>query len=730
MAIAYSQVMKHVYLILLLLLAGCSHDAKRENSLDPELTPAATLTVAVDDTAGTATLTWNRYEGHSTFAEYRVLRRVEGLQAVVTVATITAADSTRIVDRTLDLSVPHEYRVAVVSEDGLVAMSAAVEARALAPPTADVLAAEFDAHTATATIAWTPYLGPRFRAYRLLRRTGAVVEALVDISDSTATTHVDSHLVGNTDYTYQVVTVTRDGAELAGRSGGGVLHELVDSWSLDLDSHDTVRLYREDGRVVALVAGHARTRLLVFTPRGDLVSDQLLMSNPFDTGLVKRRFLATVPTGDGQRLLTASGQLDDFSFGVVRFDEQGRRVPRQVLLYEGRLPDADATLDPGFVVLDGGSFSFPDAGAGFADAVVRIGDQDPTSYDFGRFPNLTDGMKHQDWSLRGVTATVLGRWIAPHDIEFLRSPPYPRRQMILPLPSWRRLRFAVDVIYDEFPKVALSVGSHLEGPRLAITQRIGSWQLEWQTVVADSVVDSQVLDTIGGVDFPTISGVPFRLDLAIEDGHVRAEIWTPLHLRIDDAIAHATCAVARLEDRIAMTVDAETYTLTDDLEATPGDALPDWASELRVWQAPDARFSTMAACLPEADQVLWGTVPSVARWQTSLRNPLGPHLRRADGTPSPQGGSLLYPVSMDSAPDGRLYILDAGNARVVALDAEGSFITAWGAGRGSAEDQFDFGDGTTRRNPGLDYRGSIVVDDDGFIYVADVGNRRIQKFAP
>ena len=29
-----------------------------------------------------------------------------------------------------------------------------------------------------------------------------------------------------------------------------------------------------------------------------------------------------------------------------------------------------------------------------------------------------------------------------------------------------------------------------------------------------------------------------------------------------------------------------------------------------------------------------------------------------------------------------------------------------------------------------DCAGSIAVDDDGFIYVADVGNRRIQKFAP
>ena len=28
------------------------------------------------------------------------------------------------------------------------------------------------------------------------------------------------------------------------------------------------------------------------------------------------------------------------------------------------------------------------------------------------------------------------------------------------------------------------------------------------------------------------------------------------------------------------------------------------------------------------------------------------------------------------------------------------------------------------------FSGSIAVEDDGFIYVADVGNRRTQKFAP
>ena len=70
-----------------LLLAAC-RAAPRKNPFDPELTPPVELTVVLDDTAGTATLTWTPYAGEAAFAEYRVLRnptestRLETLEVI------------------------------------------------------------------------------------------------------------------------------------------------------------------------------------------------------------------------------------------------------------------------------------------------------------------------------------------------------------------------------------------------------------------------------------------------------------------------------------------------------------------------------------------------------------------------------------------------------------------------------------------------------------------------
>ena len=123
--------------------------------------------------------------------------------------------------------------------------------------------------------------------------------------------------------------------------------------------------------------------------------------------------------------------------------------------------------------------------------------------------------------------------------------------------------------------------------------------------------------------------------------------------------------------------------------------------------------------LPEANQVRYGTVFSAEHWLDGMRDTIGPRLEV-------KGESLYYPLSVDIGPDGRLYVLDAGNSRIVVFSQEGAYLTQFGSGDLVP---FDFGTGQ-RFGDGLDFAGSIAVDDEGFIYVADVGNLRIQKFAP
>lgn len=54
-------------------------------------------------------------------------------------------------------------------------------------------------------------------------------------------------------------------------------------------------------------------------------------------------------------------------------------------------------------------------------------------------------------------------------------------------------------------------------------------------------------------------------------------------------------------------------------------------------------------------------------------------------------------------------------------------MTEWG-GHGGGAGQFNVGQGLRLATGELDFAGSIAVDDEGFIYVAD--QDRIQKFAP
>lgn len=85
--------------------------------------------------------------------------------------------------------------------------------------------------------------------------------------------------------------------------------------------------------------------------------------------------------------------------------------------------------------------------------------------------------------------------------------------------------------------------------------------------------------------------------------------------------------------------------------------------------------------------------------------------RRGEGK-----GEFNLPTQVATAPDGTVYVLDAGNFRVQAFSAEGKFLRGWGgAGR-------DFGDFARPRG--------LAIDADGNVYVSDAAYRNFQVFNP
>jgi DNA-binding beta-propeller fold protein YncE len=87
-------------------------------------------------------------------------------------------------------------------------------------------------------------------------------------------------------------------------------------------------------------------------------------------------------------------------------------------------------------------------------------------------------------------------------------------------------------------------------------------------------------------------------------------------------------------------------------------------------------------------------------------------LLTGDGQPfkGPEGVAL--------GPAGDIYVMDAGNSRIVKFDSAGQPLLAWGS-RGSEDGQFlEISENT----------GYLAVDAQGNVYVADTNNQRIQKF--
>ena len=191
-----------------LVLVACGHDAKRDNPLDPQLTPPVELQIALDDTAGTAILTWTPYTGATAFDEYLVLRNIEDRTSVDTLARIESAETTSFVDTTMAANTAYEYRVAVVNASGFEVPSLEDRTGGYSVSPVNLLSATYEPQAGGVVVSWSRFHGSRFNNYRVERVSadkvdfeplGEPVEAVAD------TTFIDTDVVPDVFYRYRVV---------------------------------------------------------------------------------------------------------------------------------------------------------------------------------------------------------------------------------------------------------------------------------------------------------------------------------------------------------------------------------------------------------------------------------------------------------------------------------------------------------------------------------------------
>ena len=335
--------------LLLLALAGaCSHDAKRSNPLDPELTPPVELSVALNDTAGTASVIWTAYEGAASFAGYRLIRNIEDRTTVDTLANFSAIDSTTFVDNSLAPDVVYTYRVLVLNDAGFEVASQPRTGRLSSLPPVQIQLLEFNSATASAEVKWSSYVGRDFAGYRVMRTVGEDTRILEEFGARTDTVYVDTGLRGNTNYSYSIVVLTEHGNQLASRTQSGSIHAILgDPWAtLDIDS-DFVRLYAEEPDRLTALTTNFPIRLITYNPNGEVLQTQA----SFGTALFREAVTSAIKP-DGGRLVAIvqsrgghPNNPDRLGF-ITELDSEGSRVWVDREMFAGGFADPLGALDP------------------------------------------------------------------------------------------------------------------------------------------------------------------------------------------------------------------------------------------------------------------------------------------------------------------------------------------------------------------------------------------------
>ena len=731
--------------IVLLLLVSC-HNSKRDNPVDPELTPAVELAVALSDTAGAATLTWTPYSGDQPFASYRVLRRVQGLEAADTLGTIAAAEQTSFVDSTLAENTTYLYQLVVTNSSGFEMSSDAQVALPFNLPAVQIRDIRFESTTAAAAIEWSPYSGPRFRAYQVQRRTAGLEHELVArINDLTATSYTDTALHGSTEYFYRIAVETERDELIPGTEISRSIHPFLTSWPIVMEEGAFVRLYvEEENRLTALVSSSTRVRLLFFDPEGALLEEQVLVEHPLIE--IAPASVATTRLRDGQRFLslastrpalTVDGVLDEwrsptdltstatvfwpFKTDLLRFDAEGQLVRLHQELFVGSDPflsETEGEVGTGIQLslsFEGEARFFNQPNGFLALDNVEVSNSEGDLFNLS-FDDDTD-IDRESAFARGRTVRGVGvkdGWEIIRD-EVPTFHTLHREENAM----WRDIRLEADFLAYDHLRLGLQLGvTAVQGPRVVLFLDFAANQ---------AVLELREGTTLVG-EFPEPielrEGLIYGVAVEEVDGQVSAWVENPSFWVEQESASWTSLALLETGsgERLVLALDEQPHAIdVEGNQSQVAQPLAAAASEIRIWDLPGSEGTWAGVCFVETNEILV-VQPDFffegrPQWPADSAVRLGSGLGR-------EPGQFVFPFSFDAGTDGRIYVLDAGNARIQVFDRDGTYITQWGR-PGSAAGEFDFVVGG-----GQNLAGSVAVDGDGFIYVADVFNQRIQKFAP
>lgn len=681
--------------------------------------PVALLTASTDTLSGTVRLRWTRFRDHG-FDAYEIHRREAGAQENVALASLPAPGDTAFVDTTARAGRTYEYQIAAVV-GGEAFLSNALVGKA-AIPAVDIEDVAFDARTATAHLSWAPYDGPRFDRYRVQRTDDmGEPETVGEVHDLAVTTWTDTGLVGNTEYHYHIEVATTADESVAGDPVAGRIHPVVGSWPLQLLDGGVVRLYpRAAGVTVTQVTADS------------VMAVDLGVDGTF--GPVSTLMRAAGRAIDDLRDLNdapARGNLLGGTLGHV-VDEGDRWL---LNVFEGRNavaalthlgPDGSAQFKPGpdVEVAWPAELPFPQGrialSAGWHGGIavyrtkVTIEDIRVTTVGqtvlFDEFETRSDDWDFGNYTLREGNAelTVQGNPVNRRDSkEFMAKAD----------PSWHQMgaRCEFRLVTDSI--LELGFGT-FDGTRLHVVVDEFGQSLRLTIVATDGSVTEieKPLDAL-------VPNVPFVLSVEIDEsaGLVRARIDVPWVWHTTLPTEPRVASLAPVSSGIlALSIDNQLYSYRDGSAQPSSGSGDEIISQLHAW---DTDTEWLGLCLPQANQVLIGL--RRANFLGTISFPaLGASgtVRLGKGLGSGPG-QLATPLSLAGAHDGRVYVLDGGNQRIVVFDTEGNYITHIG---GADSGLFDFGVGYAPE----DFAGSIAVDDEGYIYVADVGNGVVRKFAP